>query len=181
MKRKSFKYYLKSGWILLWIVLFVIVFTGYKSQTAENRAKEVKALQAQVIIKTAHAQTLEGQNEALKAKLEASSKIETSETQKEISRFYIRKYFGNEAAIAEKVFTCESNLNPMALNVKNKDGSTDRGIPQINSSNRTSFEKVTGLNYDVYAHDTETSIKYAKWLRDNSKGGWSNWVCFGLI
>jgi hypothetical protein len=178
---KKIKYYWKSGWILMWALLFVVALTGFLVQRGNNLDQNASKWRQELLVKTLYAKEVEEDNEQLRGKLERSAKIETSDTQKAITRMYIKKYFGDEADIAEKVFTCESNLNPMALNEKNKDGSTDRGVPQINSSNRKSFEKTTGLSYDTYAHDLEVSIKYAKWLKDNSKSGFNNWVCYKIV
>lgn len=166
--------------VVLPILSIIIFITGHgyaKADANMTLAQGYKNDAAQMLASLTASQR---DNDALRTKLEASAQIVTPDTTKQIVKAYVAKYFGDETPTALAVFTCESNLNPAALGV-NKNGSQDAGVPQINSSNKASFERVTGQNYTIFAHDIETSIKYAKWLKDNSKSGWGNWVCYQIV
>ncbi len=124
--------------------------------------------------------SLEEENELLREKLDRSLKSVTSETTKSLAKFYIHKYFPqSEWANAEKISYCESGMNPMSLNEKNKNGSVDRGMFQINSVHAKRFESMYGVNWTIGAHDLDLSTKYAKFLYDHS--GWNPWVCSKVV
>lgn len=139
---------------------------------------EVKTVQAQQL----QTQTTEliTDNEALKDQLAVSSKIQTSEEVKTISRYYIHKYFPESSwTKVEKIMTCESNLNPLATNWKNSNKTVDRGLYMINSVHKAQFKAVTGIDYEVGAYSWDASSKFAKWLYDNQ--GLNPWVCSKLV
>lgn len=163
--------------LLLLIGLIIGGFHGYAQANIKTiEASEAKQDAAQMLASLTDAQK---QNEALKEKLTASANIQTSNVQKELSRFWIAKYFGKDAPVAEKIFTCESNLQPLALNDKNTNGSSDLGIPQINSVHAKEMEKMYNIPFKVAAHDTQISIEYAKYLFDHQ--GFRPWVCAGVV
>ena len=78
---------------------------------------------------------------------------------------YIKQVFGDQASNAFKVLACENRaLNPKAQG-KNKDGSLDTGIFQINSfwakpAVLTNWKLNVDLAYQIYL-----------------RGGWNEWAC----
>lgn len=83
----------------------------------------------------------------------------------------IRQTFPENPEVAVAVATCESGLNPKAYNPNNRDGSTDGGLFQINS---THDKKLNELGLDKWnVHD---NIKFARILYDES--GFKPWVCY---
>jgi len=165
--------------VLLPILLAVICFVGYGYAQRDVKAAEATQAHQDAAQLLASLTDVQKQNEALKSKLEASAKIVTPDTQKTIARAYIAQYFGDQANIADQVATCESNYSNLALNDKNKNGSQDRGVFQINSVHATQFKQVTGHDYTIFAHDTSDNVKFAKWLWDHS--GPSAWVCYSIV
>lgn len=79
--------------------------------------------------------------------------------------------FPEDPATAIAVAECESGLNPKAYNPKNKDGSTDGGLWQINTVHD---QKLHSLGLDKF--DPEDATKYARMLYDER--GWLDWVCY---
>lgn len=79
----------------------------------------------------------------------------------------LREY-GIDTKIASAVITCESGWNPKAYN-KNRDGSVDRGIWQINSVHQVPASE---LNDPVKA--TYHAIVLIK-----SKRSWNHWYAYG--
>lgn len=141
-----------------------------KHAEASIKLEEVKEENAQI----------QDQNEALRVKLEFSSKQVTDDTTKELVRFYIRKYFPkDEWSIAEAISKCESGMNPKSLNEHNKNGTTDRGAWQLNTVHAKRFEQMYGIKWEIGAHDIDLSTQYAKFLWDHSS--WGPWVCLGII
>lgn len=162
------------------ILLIFITLIAIFCRVVKVQAEDVAGIKIQAI-KEVHAQVLDKNeqlirdNDELKAKLDASSRIETSETTKALVRAKIKQYFGDKAAEAEKVFTCESGLNNMVVNTRNTNGSVDRGVPQINSIHAKRFKEMYGIDYNIGAHDIDLSLQYAKFLYDHQ--GWTPWVC----
>jgi hypothetical protein len=78
----------------------------------------------------------------------------------------IADVFGSEYKIAMAIAKAESGLNPGAVN-RNKDGSKDIGIFQINDRHGWSDEDRL---------DWKTNIRIAKELRDSR--GWSEWAVY---
>ena len=166
--------------IMLILIALIATFCRITKVQAEDvagiKVQAIKEVQATVLDKN---EQLVRDNQALKNKLEASAKIETSEKTKEVSLYYIRKYFGKEADIVIKVMTCESHLNNLATHT-NKDGSEDMGLYQIHDepTHRNNFQKMYGVSLKVGAYDFDLASKYAKFLWDRSP---RNWVCYQLI
>lgn len=87
----------------------------------------------------------------------------------------IRKYVRQEAVKAglnpdevEKIVKCESGFNPNAVNKRNKNGTRDSGLWQINSVHKRISE---AAKFDYKA---ATKWAITKRLHD---GNWSAWVC----
>lgn len=78
----------------------------------------------------------------------------------------IAEVFGDEKEIALAVAKAESGLNPKAIN-RNRDGSRDIGIFQINDHHGWSAEERL---------DRSKNIRMAKELRD--RHGWSEWAVY---
>jgi hypothetical protein len=78
---------------------------------------------------------------------------------------FTRAVFGTEADNALKVFKCESGLREKAYN-KNKNGSSDSGVAQINS--------IHGVR-EKWLNNYRINILIAKQLYDEQ--GWNPWVC----
>lgn len=78
----------------------------------------------------------------------------------------IAEVFGTESRIALAVARAESGLNPRAIN-RNKDGSRDVGIFQINDRHGWDDEGLL---------DWRENIRIAKELRD--RRGWGEWVVY---
>lgn len=123
-------------------------------------------------------QSVRTQNNALKAKLEASARISVDDRTREIVRAYTCQYFGSQCEAALQIAKCESGWSPQALN-QNTNGSQDRGVFQINSVHAAQFVAVTGHPYEIFAHDPSDNIKFAKWLYDHS--GFEPWVCSRIL
>ena len=79
-------------------------------------------------------------------------------------------YFGDVKVAAYKVFNCESGMNPKATHV-NSDGSTDRGLAQVNSVH---VKKVNGDLDSLYI--PKVNIRVARQIYDAS-GSFSPWTC----
>ena len=67
---------------------------------------------------------------------------------------------------------CESGLNIEAYNPRNKNGTTDGGLWQINDVHNGTLET---LGLDKY--NPEDATKFARLLYDQ-RGGWGDWVCY---
>jgi len=120
------------------------------------------------------------ENNALKTQLNFSAKIVTSDTTKQVSIYYIHKYFPQSAwKDVEATMRCESNLNNLSTNWHNKNGTIDRGLYMINSVHAGQFKTVTGMDYSVGAYDWDASSKFARWLYDHS--GLQPWVCYQIV
>lgn len=82
-------------------------------------------------------------------------------------------YFGDVKVAAYKVFKCESGMRPKAIN-HNTNGSTDRGIAQINSVHA---RKVNGDLDSLF--EPKVNLKVARQIYNAS--GWNPWVCAGKV
>lgn len=78
--------------------------------------------------------------------------------------------FPEDAETALKIAKCESELNPSAVNNRNKNGSVDKGLYQINSVHD---KRVRELDLDLF--DTDDNLKIARLLYEEH--GWKPWVC----
>lgn len=81
----------------------------------------------------------------------------------------IRETFKEDPVTALKVAACESGFNPDATH-KNNDGTTDKGIFQLNSVHKKELVRL-GLD----PTDVKDNIKYAHMLY--KKEGWTPWAC----
>ena len=79
----------------------------------------------------------------------------------------IRKVFWEEPDIGIAIAKCESGLNPKAINTTNTNGTTDKGLMQLNS-----VHDLSGV--DVW--DVQDNLAFARKLYDSK--GWLPWVCF---
>lgn len=83
----------------------------------------------------------------------------------------IRSTFPEDPETAVAVAKCESGLNPKAYNGKNRDGSSDGGVFQVNSVHDRHLRQ---LGLDKF--NPRDNIKFARKLYDES--GWRPWVCY---
>lgn len=95
-------------------------------------------------------------------KVEASETIKQSQTIED----KIRAMFPEDPDMAVKIAKCESGMRANAFNGKNRNGSWDAGVMQINSVHKYSKE---------YLFDVDNNLKVARKLYDRQ--GWSPWVC----
>lgn len=84
----------------------------------------------------------------------------------------IRKYFGAGADTAIACAKAESGLRPQALNTKNKNGTWDSGLFQINSIHCGKLG-LKGDECKEKLYDVETNVKMAKSIHNNR--GWNAW------
>ena len=78
--------------------------------------------------------------------------------------------FPEDASTALAIAKCESGLNPDAYNPKNKNGSVDRGLFQVNSVHDNRLE---ALGLDPW--NPEDNAVFARMLYEEN--GWLPWVC----
>lgn len=78
----------------------------------------------------------------------------------------VRAMFPEDPDRAVAIAKCESGLRANAFNPKNKNGSWDAGVMQINSVHKYSKE---------YLFDVDNNLKVARKLYDRQ--GWRPWVC----
>lgn len=78
----------------------------------------------------------------------------------------IRDTFPEDPDTAVAIAKCESSMNPKAINTKNRNGSVDYGLFQINS--------VHGYTAN-YLMDVDNNLRIARELYDRQ--GWMPWVC----
>ena len=81
----------------------------------------------------------------------------------------IRKYFGDQASKAITCFKAESGLRPQALNTRNKNGTWDMGVAQINSIHCKKLGTTDRNECKEKLFDVETNIKMAKSIYDGRK------------
>lgn len=175
----KFKAHMSLFWILVVTLISVISYSGVNDVLVVQPAI-ASAIDKQLTYSNFHASSVEEENELLRQKIERSNKVATPETTKQLVRFYIHKYFPqSQWETAEKVATCESGMNPMSINDKNTNGSTDRGAFQINSVHAARFTAMYGVDWKIGAHDIDSSVKYARFLWDHS--GWNPWVCYKIV
>lgn len=95
--------------------------------------------------------------------------IEVIPTEKTVEE-KIRQTFPEDAETALKIAHCESSLDPSAVNNRNKNGSVDKGLYQINSVHD---KRVRELDLDLF--DTDDNLEIARLLYEEH--GWKPWVC----
>jgi hypothetical protein len=82
----------------------------------------------------------------------------------------IKEAFPEDPHTAVAIANCESGLKPNAFNPSNKNGTTDGGLFQLNS---THYPRMERLGLDPWnVHD---NIEFARILYKES--GWHPWVC----
>lgn len=74
----------------------------------------------------------------------------------------------------------ESRCNPSAVSKPNRDGSTDHGLVQINSSWKTVVADVCRAQRGDLSvlTDVDCNLSVARWLIDNTKGKLGNWSIY---
>lgn len=169
--------------IFVIIVTFIAMLANWGAMYLEHNFR--MSFVNEVVAKEAKEDRLEllEENSVLKEKLERSSKAQVDDRTKEIVRYYLKEYFKEAAPVAEKVFTCESGLNPNAKNVNGgaHAGSVDRGVAQINDKfHKARFEKMYGVSFEVGAHDIQLNLKYAAYLY-HASGNFHLWVCSKVL
>lgn len=171
---KSFK--ATGSVVVLTLILAAICTMGYYRGSYYKVETAYATDKVEYIARANEVEQLRDENQVLSEKLERSSKVVTTETTRELVRYYIRKYFPqSEWANAEAIAKCESGLNPQSLNDKNTNGSADRGVWQINTVHAKRFQTMYAINWELGAHDIDMATRYAKFLYDHS--GWNPWVC----
>lgn len=143
------------------------------SQRTEGVTEKLYSLQGKTLAATS------AENRDLQAKLQANIQQAPKGVTRSIVLAYLSHYFGKQAPVAERIFTCESGLRPEALG-QNTNGTQDRGVAQINSVHARQFEQVTGVPYEIGAHDTNLNIQFAAWMY-NRQGNFSAWVCSRIV
>lgn len=135
------------------IVVMFIVIGGNILRNAEEHNRE------HPIVYTAYAQ----EEEPKVILIEVIQKEKTIEEK-------IRDTFPEDPETALAIAHCESALNPSAINNRNKNGSVDKGLYQINSVHD---KRVRELELDLF--DTDDNLKIARLLYEEH--GWKPWVC----
>ena len=167
--------------LLLILIMAAIFYIGRLHKVVEIQQIRADDTQVKLVsLETEHKAVIE-ENAELKGKLDRSAKIQTSDSTKAVAMEYIKKYFPEPKVQAQvmKIVKCESNFNNLALN-KNKNGTVDKGVFQINSIHAKAFQKVTGFDYEVGSNDFDANTKYARYIYD-TQGHFNAWVCSRLI
>lgn len=86
----------------------------------------------------------------------------------------IRDTFPEAPNTAVAIAKCESGLNPNAINNRNKNGTTDGGLMQINSIHDKYLDE---LGLDKF--DVDDNLKFARLLYEER--GFAPWVCYSKI
>lgn len=178
--QKDLKFHNWPTVIFLVLLTIPVAFIGYKSKLVEKAESKMTVYAQAYQQEASKSAELVKENDALKTQLSFSAKIVTSDTTKQVSIYYIHKYFPQSAwADIEATMRCESNLNNLSTNWHNKNGSIDRGLYMINSVHAKQFKEVTGMDYETGAYDWDASSKFARWLYDHS--GLQPWVCYQIV
>lgn len=177
MARRKFRS--KNAIYFIAYILILGIFVIWGAKHIKNNwiisASEQDLIKVRAAI--APLQELQEENAALKEKLDWSAKVAAPENIRELSKFYIHKYFGNDADRVIKVMTCESGLSNTAVHTNKPGLGADYGLYQLNDKwHRARFEKMFGVKFEVGALDFDLASRYAKFMFDNSKG-LSPWVC----
>lgn len=90
--------------------------------------------------------------------------------------YHVREHFGTGRLgdQAVRVASCESNLEPDALNRS----SGASGVFQVMPGWASRFEQVTGVPYYDGRFNPDANARFSRWLV-NETGGWSHWSCRG--
>lgn len=125
-------------------------------------------------LKVEHASGTETITVALSHEIEKTTEVETEPvkmTKEQIKEYVLNevKKAGLNPREADMIVNCESRWDDKAVNDKNRNGSNDLGLWQINSIHRQQISDEGRLDYK-----TATQWAIEKRLRD---GNWSAWVC----
>ena len=177
-KKQGFRQW-KSVWFLTGcMILVAIMGRGYG--VIEEKSKQMDYFKGKFEEKEKKVEDVLRENQELRNKLENSSKVQVPEATKNVVRFYIKKYFGDKADEAEKIFTCESGLSPTSLHINKAGLGADYGVAQINNKYHAArFTKMFDVDWETGIYDISINLAYAKYLYDNS--GWNPWVCSRII
>lgn len=80
----------------------------------------------------------------------------------------IRAMFPEDPDRAVRIAKCESGMRPEAFNGKNRNGSWDAGVFQVNSVHKYSKE---------YLFNVDNNLKVARKLYEARGNTWGAWVC----
>lgn len=138
------------------------------AQKAYQYAKEQAELEIKTKVRDQYLAEIEKINIEEKKKLDSYWRSKSHIVQ------LIREYFPDDYERALAVAKCESGLNPKAVNNKNKNGTTDGGLWQINDVHDARLEE---LGLDKY--HPEDATKFARMLYEEN--GWRDWVCIKMI
>lgn len=133
------------------IILIACLLLSFQLFTIQSVIKDIEALQ----------QVKEVPYTPKKYKV-----LSESSTKEEIKLAVIEE-FGHKMA---EIVRCESGFKLKAHNPYNKNGTTDSGLFQINSTHRAKAKKM-GIDLDTI----QGQFHYAKYLVD--KNGYRDWVC----
>lgn len=174
--------YWGSVWLILALTAVVVGLILLGKHDAEVRASGViQAAQSKADVLAYKADKIQASNDELKAALARSLTFNTPENIKELSKYYIEKYFGQDAPEVEKIMTCESGLSNQTIHINKPGSGSDYGLYQLNDIyQKARFEKMfPGVKFEVGAMDWDMSSRYAKWLWDHS--GSSQWICSQIV
>lgn len=101
--------------------------------------------------------------------LVSANRVQASVQSREEIEREINRVFGQDSFMAKKIVWCESSFRPQVIH-KNRNGSVDVGLFQVNSVHRQSTTDM---------QDPVKNIAFAKKLFD--KQGWKPWVCRRII
>lgn len=73
--------------------------------------------------------------------------------------------------MAVAIATCESGLKHTAFNGNNRNGSSDKGVWQINTVHDKTLAQM-----EIDPWNAEEATRFARYLYDQN--GWRDWVCF---
>lgn len=117
--------------------------------------------------------------EAFFAPRKAEAKTIESTPKSEVTEL-IKKHFGDDADKAIICFKSESGLRPTAFNGKNKNGTWDAGVAQVNSIHCPKIGLKTGSKECKDAlFDVETNLTVAKKIFDGREHGFRAWYGSG--
>lgn len=166
--------------IFISVIGLILTFCAFKYGKATEKGTFVDYFKGQYTQSQRKNDELLQENAILKDKLMNSSKVQVPQATKSVVRFYLQKYFGDEAETAEKVFTCESGLSPTGVHVNKPGLGSDFGVAQINDRfHKARFEKMYDVAWDTGIYDVNLNIQYAKYLYDHS--GFNPWVCAKIV
>lgn len=172
--------------VILFLIILIPVLGVEKLGSSFVYAQDLEKIYTPMVVNTKllseKVSKQQSDNELLKEKLAASSKVVVDKQTKDVVILYLKKYFGNDWEKAEKVFTCESGLSPLATH-KNSDAaqSADYGVAQLNDVwQGARFEAITGYDiHSVASADIEMNLRVAAAIYKES--GFNQWVCRAVL